>query len=85
MDSWSLRRLRQDLSKFLELIQEYQIGDFSPLYNLLGKLDSIDSFEYEIKNVIFNINNRISGTMPDTLNKYKISFDNSIALSNEDP
>ncbi|QVY64613.1 hypothetical protein [Polaribacter sp. Q13] len=84
MDSWSLRDLRNDLSKFLELVSEYQIGDFNSLYNLQGKIDSLTSFEYEIKDIIFNLNKRISGTMPETLNKYKISLDNTISLNKKD-
>ena len=84
MDSWSLRNLRNDLSKFLELVSEYQIGDFNSLYNLQGKIDSLSSFEYEIKDIIFNLNKRISGTMPETLNKYKISLDNTISLNKKD-
>jgi len=81
MDSWSLRNLRQDLSKFLELVSEYQIGDFTSLYNFQGKMDSLNSFEYEIKDIVFNLNKRISGTMPETLNKYKIFLDNTISLN----
>jgi hypothetical protein len=84
MDNWNLRNLRQDLSKFLELVKEYQIGDFSSLYNFLGKIDSLNSFEYEIKDIVFNLNKRISGTMPETLNKYKISLDNTISLNRKD-
>ncbi|RXP46205.1 hypothetical protein EC396_14440 [Lutibacter sp. HS1-25] len=84
MDSWSLRNLRQDLSKFLELVSEYQIGDFNSLYNFQGKIDSLNSFEYEIKDIVFNLNKRISGTMPETLNKYKISLDNTISLNQKD-
>ena len=81
MDSWNLRYFRQDLSKFLELISEYQIGDFQKLYTFQGKLENLDSFEYDIKDIIFNLNKRISGTMPETLNKYKISLDNTISLN----
>ncbi len=84
MDNWSLRNLRQDLSKFLELINTYQIGDFTSLYNFIGRMDSLDSFEYEIKGIVFNLNKRISGTMPETLNKYKISLDNTISLNKKD-
>lgn len=84
MDSWNLRNLRQDLSKFLELISEHQIGDFSSLYIFQGKMDSLDSFKYEIKDIVFNLNKRISGTMPETLNKYKISLDNTISLIQKD-
>lgn len=50
MDSWSLRYFSKDLDKFLELIGEYQIGDFTSLYKLQGKINSLNSFEYEIKN-----------------------------------
>ncbi|WP_340152677.1 hypothetical protein [uncultured Marivirga sp.] len=84
MDNWSLRNFRQDLSKFLELIRDYQIGDFDSLYSLQGKIDSLDSFKYEIKDIVFNLNKRISGTMPETLNKYKISLANTISLVNKD-
>ena len=61
MDNWSLRRLRQDLSKFLELIEGYQIGDFNSLHVLLGKLESLDTFEYEVKDIVFHLKKRISG------------------------
>ena len=84
MDSWSLRNLRQDLSKFLEIIQDYQIGDFKALYDFQGKIESLNSFEYSLKNVVFNLNKRISGTMPEDLNKYKISLDNTISLNRND-
>lgn len=84
MDSWNLRNLRQDLSIFLELVNEYQIGDFNSLYTFLGKIDSLSSFEYEIKEIVFNLNKRISGTMPETLNKYKLSLDNTISLNKKD-
>ncbi|WP_438710252.1 hypothetical protein ACSTS3_14355 [Aquimarina muelleri] len=84
MDNWNLRNLRQDLSKFLELVSEYQIGDFNSLYNFLGKIDSLNSFEYEIKEIVFNLNKRISGTVPETLNKYKLSLDNTISLNKKD-
>jgi len=83
MDSWSLRNLRQDLSKFLEIIQDYQIGDFSTLYNFQGKMESLDSFEYSL-NIIFHLNKRISGTIPENLNKYRISLDNTITLNEND-
>ena len=69
MINWSLKNLRQDLSDFLNLIEEYQIGDFSSLYSFLGKIDSIKSFEYCLKDIEFYLNKRISGTMPETLNK----------------
>lgn len=84
MDNWNLRHLRQDLSKLLELVSDYQIGDFNSLYDFLGKIDSLNSFEYEIKEIVFNLNKRISGTMPETLNKYKISLDNTISLNKKD-
>lgn len=84
MDSWSLKNLRDDLSKFLGLIQDYQIGDFSSLYTFLGKMESLESFEYRIIDIIFNLNKRISGTMPEDLNKYKISLDNTIFLNEND-
>jgi len=80
MDSWSLRYLRQDLSKLLELINEYQIGDFSQLYDLLGKVDSLDGLEYELSNVVFYIDKRIAGTIPNELNKYQIFFENTIIV-----
>jgi len=83
MDSWSLKNLKDDLSKFLELIQDYQIGDFSALYQFQGKIESLESFEYSLKNIVFNLNKRISGTMPENLNKYKISLDNTISLNNK--
>ncbi len=69
---------------FLELISEYQIGDFQKLYTFQGKLENLDYFEYDIKDIIFNLNKRISGTMPETLNKYKISLDNTISLNKKD-
>lgn len=84
MNSWSLKNFRQDLSDFLGLIDEYQIGDFSSVYSFLGKIDSIDSFEYKLKDIEFYLNKRISGTMPETLNKYKISLDNIICLNDKD-
>ncbi|WP_431133705.1 hypothetical protein [Psychroserpens mesophilus] len=84
MDSWDLRNFRQDLSKFLEIVDNHQIGDFRPLHILLGKMDSLTSFKYELKDIIFHLKKRISGTMPETLNKYKITFDNTINLNNKD-
>lgn len=84
MDSWNLRHFRQDLSKFLELIDCYQIGDFSSLHALLGKLESLDGFKYEVKDIVFHLKKRIAGSMPETLNKYKISLDNTIFLNNKD-
>jgi hypothetical protein len=84
MDSWSLRTFRQDLSKFLELIECHQIGDFSSLHALLGKLESLDAFKYEVKNIEFHLKKRIAGSMPENLNKYKISLDNTIYINNKD-
>lgn len=84
MDNWNLRHFRNDLSKFLELIEGFQIGDFSSLHVLLGKLDSLDDLHYEVKDIVFHLKKRISGTMPETLNKYRISLDNAISLNNKD-
>ena len=84
MDSWSLKNLRHDLSVFLELVEKYQIGDFSSLYTFQGKIESIDSFDYSIKNVQFFINKRIAGTIPENLNKHKITMDNTLSVNQED-
>ncbi|MCF6182732.1 hypothetical protein [Lutibacter sp.] len=84
MDSWSLKNLKDDLSKFLKLIQDYQIGDFSTLYDFQGKIESLNSFEYCLKDIVFNLNKRISGSIPENLNKYKITLDNTISLNEND-
>lgn len=80
MDNWSLKNFRSDLSKFLDLISKYSIGDFSQLYDLLGKIDSLDTIEYELSNVAFYIDKRIAGTIPIELNKYQIFFENTLIV-----
>jgi len=78
-----MRNFRNDLSIFLSILSKHDIGEFSSLYDLLGKLDSLDSFGYSLINIEFYLNGTIAGTIPDSLNKFKISLINTINLKDE--
>jgi hypothetical protein len=83
MTFWELKDFRADLSKFLDLIKNYDIGDFQELNTLLGNLNSPmsdDLIKYELKNIVFHIKKCISGSRPFGLNKFQIFFDNTITV-----
>lgn len=81
--NWNLRIFRKDLERFLEIISEFDIGDFSNLYGLLGKIDSIDKVEYELPNICFFIKKTMSGSIPEKLNKHEIFLDHSLILKDD--
>ncbi len=80
MNSWNLKNFRLDLSMFLDLItNKYEVnGDFSSLWNLLGKLHN--EFKYDLEPIIFNLNGSISGSIPSTPKRHIIYFENSLSI-----
>jgi len=82
MDSWNLRTFRNDLSIFIELIENVT-GDFSELTTLLDSLEGKDLIEYKFENLSFHINGRIAGTRPNDLNYCQIQLDNMLMARNE--
>lgn len=78
MDNWNIRTFRNDLSIFIDLIDEKITGDFSELGTLLDSLEDKELIEYEFKNLAFHINGRIAGTQPDNLNFCQINLDNML-------
>lgn len=84
MDSWSLRTFRNDLSIFIKLIEDNNVsGDFSELTTLLSSLEDKSLVEYNLKNLSFHINGRISGTRPENLNFCQVLLDNMLMAKNE--
>lgn len=84
MNSWSLRNFRNDLSIFIQLIENNGVsGDFSEFTTLLNSLESKNLIEYNLTNLSFHINGRIAGTVPEDLNYCQILLDNMLMVKNE--
>lgn len=74
--SWELSVFKNDISNFNRLLIKYDVPiDYQSLYDLEGRLGSINDFCFSIENVIFEINECISGTVPNDVDTFKVTFD----------
>lgn len=79
MNSWDLRNFRNDLSVFVELIENNGVtGDFSDLNTLLSEIDNKQLIEYSLENIIFHIKGFIKGTFPNDLNYCEIHLNHML-------
>ncbi len=84
MDSWDLRNFRNDLSVFIQLLEDKKVtGDFSDLETLLSEIDDKHVVEYSLENVMFYITGGIKGTVPDELNYCKIHLNHMLMRKDE--
>lgn len=91
MTSWNLRNFRNDLSRFITLIDSHGVtGDFQKLRDLREVLDDKDLVEYEVNDICFYIRGPIAGTLPDNMNYFQLKFSNMLMVKDnltqdEDP
>lgn len=82
MDSWDLRSFRNDLSIFIQLIKSNEVtGDFSDLDTLLSEIDDKQLIEYDLKNILFYINQFTPVVKPINLNYCKIHLNHMLMCS----
>lgn len=83
MDNWNLRNFRNDLSIFIKLIKDKGVtGDFSDLDTLLSEIENKHLIEYNLENIMFHINGRINGTIPNDLNYCEIHLNHMLMCNN---
>ena len=91
MISWDLRSFRNDLSRFIALIDHHNVtGDFQNLRDMCTDLNSKELLEYEVKDICFHIRGPIAGTQPDNMNYFQLKFSNMLMVKDnltldEDP
>ncbi|TAJ05812.1 hypothetical protein DMA11_22975 [Marinilabiliaceae bacterium JC017] len=73
---WDINQFREDLSEFNRLLTKYDIPvDTSSLFSMEGAFSSKNIISYNIKDIEFNIDQRISGTIPVGIECYKITLE----------
>lgn len=76
MDSWGLRDFRNDLSRFLKLIEDYKVpGDFSEFETLKDNLDRNGLIDYNLKNLCFYVSS-MAGVLPAEAQHMQVYLDN---------
>jgi hypothetical protein len=81
MNSWDLRNFRNDLSAFIKLIEDKGVtGDFRTLKTLVDDLDTKDLVHYKCEDILFYIEGRIPGTLPQDLNYCQIYLENMLMV-----
>jgi len=84
MDNWNLRRFRNDLSRFIGLIENHGVlGDFQELNNLLNNLDNNTYVNYNVQNIIFEVDKCFRGkrNAPKEIHYCKVYLDNKLYQS----
>lgn len=77
MDSWDLRTFRNDLSIFINRIEEHNVpGGFRyPLDEVMEELNRKDLVDYNLKDLCLYVSG-LRGTLPSEVNHYQIYLNN---------
>lgn len=78
MTHWHKDSFTLDLTTLLDLFTKYDVPvDPSTIYTLANTFKYADKYFVEIKDIVFDINSKISGTIPSEIKKMAIYLDHS--------
>lgn len=76
MSHWKKQSLADDITNFLTLIEKYEPPiDVSKIYGIENTFLYKNDYIINIKDIVFNINSTISGTLPPDVTKISIYFE----------
>jgi hypothetical protein len=76
MGHWKKQSLANDITNFLTLIEKYEPPiDVSKIYGIENTFLYKNDYIINIKDIVFNINSTISGTLPPDVTKISIYFE----------
>lgn len=84
MDSWNLRIFRNDLSIFIERIEQYNVpGGFrDSLDDVIEELNSKDLVDYNLKDLCLYVSG-LKGSLPVDVNHYQIYLNNFLKFKDD--
>ena len=85
MSNWDVYQYSRDLSNFIQLIRDYEVPmEITELANLDNYLQHRgDKFHMAVENVLFNIDKKISGTIPPSVGYFEIFFTHKCEIDHE--
>ncbi|MBP6303093.1 MAG: hypothetical protein KBB37_05875 [Bacteroidia bacterium] len=76
MKHWDKKSFIKDLSDFISLVEQYDLPvDISKIYTFQSKFEYDAGYIVDIKDVVFNVNSKISGTIPNEVVNLSIYLD----------
>jgi hypothetical protein len=85
MSNWDIYQYSRDLSNFIQLLRDYEVPmEITELANLDSYLQyNGDKFHVVVENVLFNIDKKISGTIPPNVGYLEILFTHKCEIDHE--
>ena len=81
IDCWNLLKFGKDLSDFVKLLKDFEVPvELIELSNLDSKMQYETNFKVDIQNIVFNIDKKISGTIPVGIELITVTFSNCYEL-----